>query len=239
MICRSSILIGCFLCCTSCAHEPRSKFEVRGFWHRVEEADSARSLAERYGADANAIAEINDLQRGKTIAGRGEVFIPKRGGALPGTHFPLGGKTPKEVKVAERSTTPETRGKCAKSGSSCLNWPIKGKIASLFGKKGNGHHDGIDVLAEQGTPVHAALDGTVLYSGDDIKGYGNLVIVRHELGILSIYAHNERNLVKEGDAVKTGQAIARVGKTGSASRPCLHFEVRVGEEPRDPLLYLP
>lgn len=249
MLLRSIFYLFCFALSLSCASGPQQKFELEGLWHRVEPADSVRSLAERYGADSTAIAELNDLQRGQTITGRTEVFIPKRGGEPPGRGPTNLAEKPKLQKRENRvlatgktgnsrvaATTPV---RCTTNSFGCLSWPVKGKVASLFGPKGVKHHDGIDVLADEGTPILAARDGTVLYSGDDIKGYGNLVILRHTSGILSIYAHNDVNLVREGDRVKEGEAVARVGQTGSASRPCLHFEVRVGEQPRDPLLYLP
>jgi len=254
MIARFSHILLCCVGCLSCAEAPQSKYELKGFWHPVETADSARSLAARYGADADAIAELNDLQRGETITGRREVFIPKRGGVRPGAS-PATASPRRPGKIAGKRTErdrPKTdlarsqpaeaqkkSARCTQNGFGCLKWPVKGKIVSLFGKKGTRHHDGIDVLAEKGTPVLAAREGKVLYSGNDIKGYGNLIILRHAGGVLSIYAHNDVNLVSEGDQVEEGEAVARVGQSGSATRPCLHFEVRVGEQPRDPLLYLP
>jgi murein DD-endopeptidase MepM/ murein hydrolase activator NlpD len=116
---------------------------------------------------------------------------------------------------------------------------VDGEVWSGFGPKGGKHHDGIDLAAPVGTPVRAAADGLVIYSGDAIKGYGNLVILRHDGGIVTIYAHNSKNRVAEGAAVKRGETIAEVGQTGAATAPHVHFEVRVDERPRDPLLYLP
>ncbi len=87
--------------------------------------------------------------------------------------------------------------------------------------------------------MRCAADGKVLYSGDEIEGYGNLVIVRHTGDIITVYARNDKNLVREGDAVKRGEKVAHVGSSGSTKGVYLHFEVRVKEQPKNPLLYLP
>jgi murein DD-endopeptidase MepM/ murein hydrolase activator NlpD len=113
-----------------------------------------------------------------------------------------------------------------------------GAVTSPFGRRDQGHHDGIDVQAPMGTTVRAARGGEVLYSGA-LRGYGNLVIVDHGAGFATVYAHNERNLVHVGDRVRTGQAIAMLGATGQVSAPHLHFEVRKRNVARDPLLFLP
>ncbi len=100
-------------------------------------------------------------------------------------------------------------------------------------------HDGIDIGAKPGSPVVAAADGTVVYADNRLAGYGNLIIVRHRDNLFTAYAHNRRNLVHQGDKVRSGQKIALVGRTGRATGPHLHFEVRRGTTPVDPLLYLP
>jgi lipoprotein NlpD len=100
-------------------------------------------------------------------------------------------------------------------------------------------HDGIDIGAKEGTPVYAAAAGEVVYSDQRLSGYGKLIIVRHSQDMFTAYAHNQRNLVRKGDRVKKGDVIARVGKTGRASGSHLHFEVRRGSTPVDPLAYLP
>jgi len=100
-------------------------------------------------------------------------------------------------------------------------------------------HDGIDIGAKLGSPVIAAADGTVVYSDHRLAGYGNLIIIRHRKNLFTAYAHNQKNLVHRGDKVRAGQKIARIGKTGHSTGPHLHFEVRRGTTPVDPLLYLP
>ena len=100
-------------------------------------------------------------------------------------------------------------------------------------------HDGIDITAPEGAPVRAAASGRVIFSSDEIKSYGNLIIIKHEGRFSTVYAHNQKNLVKEGDFVEKGQTIAKVGRTGRATAPHLHFEVRHGKKPRNPVFFLP
>lgn len=100
-------------------------------------------------------------------------------------------------------------------------------------------HDGIDIAAPEGTPIHAAAAGEVVYADSRLAGYGKLIILRHRYNQFTAYAHNQRNLVHKGDRVKAGQVIARVGKTGRATAPHLHFEIRRGSTPVDPFSYLP
>jgi lipoprotein NlpD len=114
-------------------------------------------------------------------------------------------------------------------------WPLAGKVVERFDEKRN---KGIDITAREGDPVLAAGDGSVVYSGSGLRGYGNLVIVKHNDEFISAYAHNRQILVKQGQAVKRGQRIAEAGKTES-SVPKLHFEIRRGGKPVDPLQYLP
>lgn len=120
------------------------------------------------------------------------------------------------------------------------NWPLANvTVTSEFGKRGRRFHEGIDLRARLGTPVYAAQDGEVIYSGNRIKGYGNMVVVRHSKGLFSIYAHHSRNLVKKGDQVRRGQQLALSGKTGRSSGPHLHFEVRRGVLALNPRAVLP
>ena len=124
------------------------------------------------------------------------------------------------------------------SGNS-FRWPVQGRIISEFGTKPDGgHNDGIDVAVPQGTSVKAAENGVVAYAGDELKGYGNLVLVRHANNWVSAYAHNDELLVKRGDKVRRGQIIAKAGKTGSVSQPQVHFELRRGSRPVDPTKYM-
>ena len=125
-----------------------------------------------------------------------------------------------------------------RDSKSSLLWPVEGKITSKFGPRGGSSHDGLDIAAPLGTPILAAASGKVIYSGA-LRGYGNLVILRHRDGFVTVYAHTQKNLVQEGEFVRGGQTIARVGQTGRASGPHLHFEVRKDNLARNPLRYLP
>ncbi len=126
------------------------------------------------------------------------------------------------------------------SSKAPLRWPLaKPTLTSLFGKRWGRDHEGIDMKAPIGTPVLAAADGEVLYAGDRVRGYGNMVVLQHADDILTVYAHNSLLLVHAGDRVTVGQEISRVGDTGHATGPHLHFEVRRKQEPQDPLQFLP
>ena len=218
---------------SACATTSAKPLELLGTWHQVEDGDTVRSIAERYGADPEVLAELNDLPVDGKITRRDEVFVPKKGGAAPGTGAP-----PPEPLSAIAAPRPAAGGGCQSSGKQCLAWPLDGVVSSGFGERDGKPHDGIDIPAKRGTPVEAAAAGVVLYSGDEIKGYGNLVIIRHEGGLITVYAHGDKNLVSEGDEVKQGQHVALVGDSGTASTTHLHFEVRLDEQPRDPLDYL-
>jgi lipoprotein NlpD len=236
-----AVLFAPLLALVACATTPVAPLEVLGTWHRVEDGDTVQSIAERYGADPEALAELNDLPLEGEIERREEVFVPKTGGASPGTGAPPPeplGAPPPPKSTAGGGAEGDASGRCGSDEGLCLSWPVDGEVSSGFGDRGGKPHDGIDIPAPRGTPVRAAADGVVLYSGDEIKGYGNLVIIRHEGGVITVYAHGDRNLVSEGDEVERGQQVAVVGDSGTASTTHLHFEVRVDEKPRDPLDYL-
>ncbi len=120
-----------------------------------------------------------------------------------------------------------------------FRWPVRGKVITTYGAKTNGKsNDGINLAVPEGTPVKAAEDGVVAYSGNELKGYGNLVLVRHSNGYVTAYAHASELLVKRGDPIKRGQIIAKSGQSGEVGSPQLHFEIRKGSSPVDPLQFL-
>ncbi len=120
-----------------------------------------------------------------------------------------------------------------------LRWPARGKIIDGFGPRADGtHNDGVNVSLPMGADVHAAEDGVVAYAGSELKGYGNLILVRHENGWVTAYAHADKLLVKRGDKITRGQVIAKAGRSGGVDQPQLHFELRQGAKPVDPLPYL-
>lgn len=120
-----------------------------------------------------------------------------------------------------------------------FRWPVRGRIISKFGVKGNGvRNDGINISVPEGTEVKAAESGVVAYAGNELRGYGNLVLIRHANSWVSAYAHNSQILVKRGQRIRRGQVIAKVGKTGSVTQPQLHFELRRDAKPVDPLKHM-
>ncbi len=140
--------------------------------------------------------------------------------------------TPNEAPAATNSV---------RTGNNSLSfrWPAKGRIIAGFGPKTNGQtNDGINIALPEGTPIKAAEDGVVAYAGNELKGYGNLVLVRHADGYVTAYAHAKELLVKRGDPIKRGQTIARSGQTGNVDAPQLHFEIRKGPAPIDPMPHL-
>ena len=120
-----------------------------------------------------------------------------------------------------------------------FRWPVKGRVIAGFGPRPNGQqNDGINLALPEGTSVKAAEDGVVAYAGNELKGYGNLVLIRHDNGWVSAYAHADQILVKRDDVVKRGQVIAKAGKTGTVDQPQLHFELRQGAKPVDPMPHM-
>ncbi len=117
-----------------------------------------------------------------------------------------------------------------------FRWPARGRVIAGFGA--NGGNEGINIAVPEGTPVKATEAGTVTYAGSEVKGYGNLVLIRHENGFVSAYAHNGSFNVKRGEQVKRGQVIATSGQTGNVTSPQLHFELRKGAVPVDPMKHL-
>jgi len=136
----------------------------------------------------------------------------------------------KKKPVVRRATTKQQG-----NGKNQFRWPIRGRVISEFGKQANGtKNDGINLSVPTGAAIVAAESGTVVYSGNQLKGFGNLVLIRHKNGWSTAYAHVSKMLVKKGQVVRRGQVIAKAGQTGSVSRPQLHFEIRRGTTPYDP-----
>jgi murein DD-endopeptidase MepM/ murein hydrolase activator NlpD len=125
------------------------------------------------------------------------------------------------------------------SGNGEFMQPVSGRIISSYGPKADGlHNDGINIQAPKGAPVRAAQNGIVVYTGDDLEGYGNLILVRHQNGLMSAYAHLDKTLIKRGDKVMQGQSIGTVGSSGHVDTPQLHFEIRRGSKAINPTTYL-
>ena len=215
--------------------KPAASGPPPGVWHQAEAGVSPASLARRYRVSQDDILESNGLERESRLAAGQVVFIPggrqPAGGAAAATDGgrptaasrPAGAQLPVEGAVAGK-----------------LIWPVMGgQVTSRFGPRGKRPHEGIDIAAPEGAEVRAAAEGTVIYAGSGVRGYGNLILLRHPGGLVTVYAHNRSNRVKEKEAVRGGQVIAEVGRSGNASASHLHFEVRRGEIPEDPLAHLP
>jgi murein DD-endopeptidase MepM/ murein hydrolase activator NlpD len=142
--------------------------------------------------------------------------------------------------ASETAAQPSKGEKSAAAGGTAvsggkLRWPVKGKVTTGFGPRPDGtHNDGVNIAVPMGTEVHAAEGGVVAYAGSELKGYGNLILIRHDNGWVTAYAHNEELVVKRGDRVKRGQVVAKAGKSGQVDQPQLHFELRQGSKPVDP-----
>ncbi|MBX3026635.1 M23 family metallopeptidase [bacterium] len=122
-------------------------------------------------------------------------------------------------------------------GAPKLTWPLSGPVTSQYGRRGRRHHDGIDIGAAPGTGVRAAASGTVAYAGS-VRGYGRMIIILHDGGFATVYAHNARQHVRAGARVRRGDLIATVGRSGRTTGPNLHFEVRRHNVAYDPLALL-
>lgn len=156
---------------------------------------------------------------------------------------PPAAASPQQPELASVATPesepPTTNVVRAGHGGLSFRWPAKGRIIAGFGPRTNGQtNDGINIALPEGTPIKAAEDGVVAYAGNELKGYGNLVLVRHADGYVTAYAHAKELLVKRGDPIKRGQTIARSGQTGNVDAPQLHFEIRKGPSPIDPMPHL-
>jgi murein DD-endopeptidase MepM/ murein hydrolase activator NlpD len=146
-------------------------------------------------------------------------------------------KAAETIAVAKETASAEESTASAAAGS--FRWPVRGRVISEFGSKPNGErNEGINLAVPEGTSIKAADDGEVIYSGNELKGYGNLVLVRHSNGFVTAYAHASQLLVNRGDKISRGQIIARAGATGSVTQPQLHFELRKGQKAIDPKPYL-
>ena len=145
-------------------------------------------------------------------------------------------KAPVKVAAVEApKAEPASTGSVAAAAEQSFRWPAKGRVISGYGTSGN---EGINISVPEGTAVKAAEDGTVAYAGSDVKGYGKLVLVRHSNGYVSAYAHNGELDVRPGEKVKRGQTIAKSGASGNVTSPQLHFEIRKGGSPVDPMSQL-
>ncbi len=222
--------------------------------HVVEPGESLMGIAHRYGVSLTTLARTNNIQPYAKVSVGDRLTIPgaqkvaARQAPVPQVAQP---RTMPVEKVASvpvqnaRVAKPEVHetdsvAKAEPAGAiPSFRWPVKGRVIAGFGQKPNGsQNDGINLAVPEGTPIKAAEDGVVAYAGNELKGYGNLVLIRHSDGFVSAYANASELLVKRGDSVKRGQVIAHAGQTGNVTSPQLHFEIRKGSTPVDPTKYL-
>lgn len=216
----------------------------RGVYHTIQKGHTLFKIAEVYDIDFKTLQRVNNIRDPKSLQIGQRLWIPNALRVLQVP--PTGDKTEKKVAKA-----PETFSKRLKKGRSAsirkthkavkgiLAWPLKkGILTSRFGIRKGRHHDGIDLAAKTGTVIRAAANGKVVFSGNGPKGYGLMVIIKHPNDLITVYAHNSVNHVGRSMKVKKGQKIALVGSTGRSTGPHLHFEVRIGAKPINPLLYL-
>jgi murein DD-endopeptidase MepM/ murein hydrolase activator NlpD len=160
----------------------------------------------------------------------------------PAPEAPLAAAQPaveQQVALAPQTGTAGSLAPAAPQAAAGFRWPVRGRVISGFGKKANGErNDGINLAVPEGTSVKAAEDGTVIYAGNELKSYGNLVLIRHNNGWVSAYAHNSALQVKRGETVSRGQTVALSGMSGGVTTPQVHFELRKDATPVDPLQHL-
>jgi len=207
----------------------------RGVYHVVRSGETLFRIGKTYDVSHQELARFNRLADPNQIRPGQRIFIPGATRQLPVEVItPIDTAVGPPVDLSPLSEQPEAQ----RYSDDGFIWPVSGTVNSNFGPRGATFHDGIDIAAPEGMPILAVEKGEVIYS-DQLRGYGNLVIIRHSDGFVSVYAHNQINLVREGQVVAKGEVIARVGSTGRVSGPHLHLEIRKNNVAQDPLRYLP
>ena len=212
--------------------------DVVGVVHVVRRGETLYRISRAYGVSVDDLLEVNGLDDARSLAVGFPLFVP---GATRELDVPLPPAGASEQEPDVVATLPRPTGE--RPGR--MTWPLRGSdgnqragiIYSKFGPREGQPHDGVDISAPEGTTVVAAAPGVVIFAGER-SGYGSIVILRHAGQLHTLYAHASELLVKEGDRVAEGAPVARVGKSGKTTGPHLHFEVREGMKPRDPLPFL-
>jgi murein DD-endopeptidase MepM/ murein hydrolase activator NlpD len=205
-------------------------------FHAVAAGETLDSIAAAYHVEPRALAEANAIDRPDRIAPGQLLLIPRdrrrldEPAAVPGAQVALD-RRPRTIGERPAPVDPPAE-------ETDLAWPVEAPISSRFGMRDGRAHQGLDLAVPDGTEVRAAASGEVVYAGDQVRGYGHLVILRHPGGLETLYAHNTALLVGQGATVERGQVIALSGHSGHATAPHVHFEVREGEAARDPERYL-
>ena len=222
-------------------------------YHTVQRGESLYSISRQHNVDVATLSKINHLKTPYSLFVGQRLLLPSSAHSASSqpTAYAAQHKN-RTLAVAEAQNPSYVRSNSnfkayniptnapAKNRSSKFMWPVNGTVISGFGNLGKGRkNDGINIKAPLGTAVKAADGGTVAYSGNELKGFGNLILIKHSDGWITAYAHNEKLLVKKGQKVVKGEKIATVGNSGSVTSPQLHFEVRTGKKAVNPRNYLP
>lgn len=205
------------------------RYSTRGVYHQVRPGQTLYRIAKTYGVSVKTLSRANRISDPSSIRAGDRLFIPGARGVKKVRVY-----RPEQTAVLERRLPREE----ARAADLAFVWPVKGKILTEFGILDGFKNNGVAIAAPEGTPIRTAESGRVVYSGADLRDYGNLIIIDHQGGFATVYAHNRVNLVTLGEVVKKGEVIAEVGMTGIAEIPYLHFEVRRGGEAKDPLAFL-
>jgi murein DD-endopeptidase MepM/ murein hydrolase activator NlpD len=231
--------------------------------HVVNPGDTLAGIARHNHVSVAELAKANNLDASAKLKLGAKLTVPGAAVATaapapavvqpvavttaPATKMAAATAAPQSARLAQATPAPEDTAAAAAPGKASeatgalptFRWPVRGKVITTYGAKTNGKsNDGINLAVPEGTPVKAAEDGVVAYSGNELKGYGNLILVRHANGYVTAYAHASELLVKRGDSIKRGQVIAKSGQSGEVGSPQLHFEIRKGSVPVDPLQFL-
>lgn len=217
--------------------KPGQRLKIPGpRFHVVRKGETVYSISRDHGVDMSTLVRANYIRRPYKIEVSQKLVIPGRGtgSAKPATRVRTAARSKAKGKAKKPIPAPPRR-----TGKQ-FSWPVKGgKVISRFGPKAGGlHNDGINIAVKKGTDVRAAESGVVAYSGNELRGFGNLLLVRHAGGWVTAYAHNQRLLVKRGDRIKRNQVIAKSGDSGSVKTPQIHFEIRKGSAAVNPQQHL-
>jgi murein DD-endopeptidase MepM/ murein hydrolase activator NlpD len=228
--------------------------------HVVKKGDTLYSISKKYNVDMTSLSRLNELKKPYSLNVGQVLSLPSSLGDAPSYISDAGGggssysykskvntnnkktytNTNKKVVANKKIARKSSSKKVSVYRKSKFVWPVRGTVVSNFGFVGKGRkNDGINIKAATGTNVKAADKGVVAYAGNELKGFGNLVLIKHSDGYITAYAHIDKMYVKKGQKVLRGEKIATVGSTGSVNSPQLHFEVRAGKKAVNPRSYLP